>query len=145
MAFPGGRVDPEDISPLHAALRECREEVALDLDATSKLLGRLNLVPIIARGRRLDMTIAPFVFELLAPVEFELNEEVDAVHWVPLHRLINPSERAPYPYRREGIDLALPSVPLGDRSIWGLTLGMTDDLLDRIDAAPAFRRPRPAS
>ncbi|MBT3458112.1 MAG: NUDIX domain-containing protein, partial [Halieaceae bacterium] len=33
MAFPGGRRDPDDIDDRFCAIRETREEIALDLDA----------------------------------------------------------------------------------------------------------------
>jgi nudix motif 8 len=40
-SFPGGKVDPADESVLHAALRETKEEVGIDLDKI-EILGRLG-------------------------------------------------------------------------------------------------------
>lgn len=40
-SFPGGKVDPADESVLHAALRETKEEVGIDVDKI-EILGRLG-------------------------------------------------------------------------------------------------------
>ena len=64
MAFPGGREDPGDVDLLSTAVRETLEELALDLNYHARLIGRLDDLPAVARGRRTGMSIAPFVFEL---------------------------------------------------------------------------------
>ncbi len=41
MGFPGGKVDPEDDHITATALRECQEELALDINVLSRI-GRLS-------------------------------------------------------------------------------------------------------
>ena len=130
MAFPGGKVDPEDASPLAAAIREVREEVGLSLDPGAHL-GRLNAVPTVsprsARSMR-PMAVLPFVFEIEGEPDWVLSGEVGAVVWVPwshldddarIERYTRPGSRLPVRfgcYRWEG------------KVIWGLTFGMIQNL-----------------
>src|SRR5437868_15537785 len=69
MAFPGGRVDPDDPSAFEAAKRETREELALDLALFATQIGELSHLMSIAHGKPLPMVILPFVFELARDAE----------------------------------------------------------------------------
>ncbi len=133
MAFPGGRVDPVDAGPLAAAIRETREEVGLDLEAAGERLGRLSDVRAIGRGRPLSMVICPFVFAVGAHPALATNHEVGAVVWVPLAFLADRRNRDTMPYRRNGLELELPCYHFGEYLIWGMTLGMVDELLTTAD------------
>src|SRR5262245_49754349 len=108
MAFPGGRFDPEDVDLLTTALRETREELGLDLETNASLLGPLERVPAIARGRRVGMTIAPFVFALERPGELSPNEEVVEAIWAPLEVLARGENATSVSFEFEGQKLTLP-------------------------------------
>jgi 8-oxo-dGTP pyrophosphatase MutT (NUDIX family) len=135
MAFPGGRRDEKDASPLATAVREVREEVGIDLEAHGTLLARLPDVPATARGRRLDMIIAPFVFALRSSVELTPNHEVAETVWAPLGPLARGEAAGTFPYRHEGVLLHLPCLRVGERIVWGLTYQMLRALFDALHAA----------
>jgi 8-oxo-dGTP pyrophosphatase MutT (NUDIX family) len=132
MAFPGGRVEPKDADPLAAAVRETNEEVGLDLTAAAQQIGRLSDVAAIGRGRPLNMVINPYVFAVEGVPPLVTNYEVEAIVWVPAHFLADHRNRESMEYQRAGLSLELPCYRYQDHLIWGLTLGMVDELLSLV-------------
>jgi len=132
MAFPGGREEPRDADPLAAVLRETREEVGLDLLSVAKQIGRLSDVAAIGRGRPLNMVINPFVFAADSVLRLTPNHEVAEVVWVPTAFLADHRNRESMEYQRDGLSLELPCYRYRDHLIWGLTLGMVDELLSLV-------------
>lgn len=83
-ALPGGRLD-EGETALQAAIRECSEEVGLEL-TDNDLLGQLDDYP-----TRSGYVISPFVFWLSDDREPVANPaEVASVHRVSLRELVRP-------------------------------------------------------
>jgi 8-oxo-dGTP pyrophosphatase MutT (NUDIX family) len=125
MAFPGGRVEQDDPSPLEAALRETSEEVGVDLARCGRLLGQIDETQASAGGRTLPLAIVPFVFELVEPVLPRANaEEVDQILWVTLGELLDPAFRGTTPYEIYGQHYDLPCIRARGQVIWGLTYRM---------------------
>ena len=135
ISFPGGRAEPGDDALLATAIRETAEETGLDLRQDAELLGSLDEIRAMARGRPVDLTIAPFVFRLLRPAELAPNHEVVSTHWLPLERLLAPESRSSMEYRHEGATLELPCRRIDDLVIWGLTYRMFDNLRQLVEAA----------
>lgn len=135
MAFPGGRFDPEDDHLLATARRETLEEVGLDLARSAELLGALEPLPAVARGRRVGLTIAPFVFELRSSAELRPNHEVVEALWAPLSALARGEGRAKVDYVLDGQRLELPAWDVEGRVVWGLTYRMLDSLLELVRAS----------
>ena len=99
MAFPGGRHDPADLDLVDTAIRETREEVGLEL-RRADAIGRLDDFQAVARGRRIAMIIAPFVFHLPNDAALSVNpREVTEAVWTPLEPLANGERDTTMPYR----------------------------------------------
>lgn len=126
MAFPGGRHELDDESLLHTAIRETHEELGLDLEADARLLGRIDDVEAVARGKRVGMAIAPFFFELEGPREpaLTLNHEVAEVLWAPLGPMFGGEVDTVRPYRSGATSWDLPAYDVEGRIVWGLTYQM---------------------
>src|SRR5688572_14177918 len=67
VAFPGGRMEPEDNGPVEAALRESQEEIGLD-PGDVRVLGNLDQVRATA-----NYLVTPVVGVIPYPYEFHLN------------------------------------------------------------------------
>jgi 8-oxo-dGTP pyrophosphatase MutT (NUDIX family) len=130
MAFPGGRAHPDDREALDTAIRETREEVGLDLRRDAALLGRLDDLPAVARGRPFGLVIAPFVFGTEGDVGLTPNHEVAATAWAPLEALAAASSATTIEYVWEGRTITLPGLRVGADVVWGLTLQMLSALFD---------------
>jgi 8-oxo-dGTP pyrophosphatase MutT (NUDIX family) len=129
VSFPGGRVEAgEDV--LSAAIRETSEELSLDLGSAT-LLGELDEVATMGPLPRL--VIRPYVFAVPSLPEVVPNEEVAAVHTLRLSQLLANAGRGSMRHPWRGTDIVLPRVDFDGVRLWGLTLHMVDDLLDRID------------
>jgi 8-oxo-dGTP pyrophosphatase MutT (NUDIX family) len=144
MAFPGGRREPADGSCLDTAIREAREEVGIDLAEHGELLGPLDDVTAMARGRPLDLVIVPFVFVLHQPVTLARSDEVDEVLWAGIEPLATGAAATTRPYLFEGRTFELPAFRVGPHLVWGLTYHMLTMLfaLVRGEPMPQYRLSR---
>lgn len=129
VALPGGREEPDDAGLIDTALRELREETAVDLPR-SAFVGRLDdLHP---RATHLpSIVVSPFVAWLAERPVVNENYELAGHVWIPLADLAAPERRSrfvrqtPEPREFETIEYA------GAR-VWGLTLAIVDDFLRRV-------------
>lgn len=129
MAWPGGRVDHDDAGPLATALRETREELALDLERDAEFLGALSEVRTHLRRGPGPLSVVPFVFELEGKPVLVPNPEVQEALWVPLSFLLERGNRGRMVWTGRGVPLVMPCYRFEGRVIWGLTLHMLDELL----------------
>ena len=129
MGFPGGRAEPDDASDDATAARETLEETAIDLGLDGERLGALDDVRAMARGRPVDLVIAPRVYRLRRRVDGSPSHEVVSLHWLPFDLLLEPQTLARFPYDHEGATLDLPCLRVGELVIWGLTFRMFQSLV----------------
>ena len=127
IAFPGGKIDPTDASPLAAALREAEEEIGL-APACVTPLGYLD--PYLTGTGYL---VTPVVALVTAPLRLALNPlEVDDVFEVPLPFLMDPDHHEEHRRDFGGRSRRFYAMPFGDRFIWGATAGMLRNLYERL-------------
>ncbi|MBK8013845.1 MAG: CoA pyrophosphatase [Deltaproteobacteria bacterium] len=139
MAFPGGRMDPVDRTPLDAAVRETREELGLDLERHGQNIGALSPVPATAHGKPVPLIISPFVFSVGEAPPLALNHEVQEVVWIPISFFLDPRHRTHMRRAIADVPVTLPCYNYQSRCIWGLTLRMVDELLAILRGLAATR------
>ncbi len=127
IAFPGGRIDPEDDGAMAAALREAEEEIGLDRRSVTPI-GFLD--PYLTHS---GFRILPLVAMVSTPFGLLCNpEEVDEAFEVPMDFLMEPENHRRDLRTREGITRAFYSMPYGERNIWGVTAGILHNLHERL-------------
>ncbi|MEO5345709.1 MAG: CoA pyrophosphatase [Magnetococcus sp. YQC-9] len=95
IAFPGGRAEPGDPSPLHTAVREFREELGIQLDPAS-ILGPLPPTPTQQTG----FLIHPFAARLDPPFTLITDPaEVEATLLIPLKFFLDAVTLSPHATR----------------------------------------------
>ncbi len=125
ISFPGGRVEADDASHAHAALREATEEVGLPATRVA-VLGELAPYETVTGYR-----VTPIVGWVEPPFELVPDPvEVADVFEVPLAFLLDPANQQRH-FRMLG-DLRRDfwAIPYGERYIWGATAAMLM-ILDR--------------
>ena len=134
MAFPGGGEEQADPDLRATAARETWEEVGVDLTG-GRFLGALppllspRLLPDKAFG------IHPYVWRLDQWPAFTPSEEVASVHPIALGRIVAGEGRGTFRYKGYGLEMDMPCLRLDDTFIWGLTLRILDDLVERLRGA----------
>jgi len=121
MAFPGGRLEPDDPTLQHTAARETLEEVGLDL-ADAPMIGRLDDLEGRRDGRPAGLVISAFVYAAAEPPELVCNREVQEALWVPVRELFDARRQVPYVTPR--IDHTFPGIRVSETEahiVWGLT------------------------
>ena len=123
-SFPGGSRDPEDVTPLHTALRETREELGIDVSGV-RVLGALDEVPTLTEFR-----IQPFVGVIPAGVEYRPNpDEVEFILEVPLEALLDPAIRRTERRHVRGVEYDVDFYTYGTHVIWRATGRILRDVL----------------
>ena len=131
ISFPGGRVELDDLSPTHTALRETEEEIGLAREHI-EIIGFLpeyrtgtgfRVIPVVA------LVTPPFD---LLPDPFEVAE----VFEVPLEFLLDPDNHKPHSLHYRGALRHFFAMSYGDYFIWGATAGMIRSLTERLGLHP---------
>ena len=127
IAFPGGKIDATDSSPLDAALREAEEEVGLSRDFVEPI-GYLDLY-----GTAFGFRILATVARVRPGFQLTINHsEVDDAFEVPLSFLMNPANHQVHSKEFRGMERFYYAMPFAERYIWGATAGMLRVLYERI-------------
>ena len=129
VAFPGGRIDPTDVSPEAAALRETEEEIGLDAEPYRDHRSDAGLCV----GQRLPHRAG--ARDRAAGLRaLAINEhEVDAAFEVPLRFLMDPANhRAEQPRCSTSRIWVFYDMPYGGQRIWGVTAGIIRTLYERL-------------
>ncbi len=129
VAFPGGRVDPEDASAEDAALREAMEEIGLE----RRLVEVVGRMPDYVSGTGFRVT--PILGVVRPDFHLSVNpHEVDSVFEVPLRFLMDPANHSRDSRLWEGRERFFYRMPYENWMIWGLTAGIIHAVYERLYA-----------
>jgi 8-oxo-dGTP pyrophosphatase MutT (NUDIX family) len=127
IAFPGGKIDPHDVSPVGAALREAEEEIGL-APTLVEPLGYLDLYLTFSGFR-----ILPTLARVAPDYALKLSEaEVADAFEVPLAFLMDEQNHALHSRDWKGVMRRYYAMPFGERYIWGVTAGILRNLYERM-------------
>lgn len=132
ISFPGGRIEPDDPTPEHAALREAVEETGLSPHLV-EIVGRLpfyvtgtgfEIVPVVGLVHP-ELTLLPDPFEVADIFEIPLSFVLDHDNHHRRSRLTAAGGTASFYV-----------LPFQDRNIWGATAGMLVNLAEILTRTP---------
>ncbi|HTH94887.1 MAG TPA: CoA pyrophosphatase [Rhodocyclaceae bacterium] len=119
VSFPGGRCEPEDLSPIHAAIREANEEVGL-LPQQIEVIGSL---PVYDTGTGFE--VVPVLALVQPPLEIALDDfEVDSVFEVPLSFVFDQANHQRHRIEARGQLRDFWALTWDGHYIWGATAAM---------------------
>jgi 8-oxo-dGTP pyrophosphatase MutT (NUDIX family) len=130
IAFPGGKIEAADASPLDAAVREAREEIALD----RAFIEPLGYLPTYRTGTGFVITPAVALvhpgFKLVAD-----PAEVADIFEVPFQFLMDEANHKIDCRSWRGNERRFYAMPYGEHYIWGATAGIIRALYRRLFSA----------
>jgi 8-oxo-dGTP pyrophosphatase MutT (NUDIX family) len=133
ISFPGGARDPEDPTPLHAALRETHEEIGL-APTEVDVLGALDEIPTVTGFR-----IQPFVGRIPPEFEYRLSaHEIAELIEAPLSALLRPEAKRVQTLPDRPQEKEVYFFDYGPHVIWGATARILNNLFQLAGDLPAF-------
>ena len=127
VAFPGGKIDPEDGTAEQAALREAEEEIGLSREFVEPFA---RLAPYLTgSGYRVTPVIG---FVSGTPVLRPNPGEVADVFEVPLAFLMDPANHQRQSRDWQGKARYFYAMPYESRYIWGVTAGIVRSLYETV-------------
>ncbi|WP_417543711.1 NUDIX hydrolase [Marinobacter sp.] len=129
MAFPGGRMQPEDATPRAAAERETLEETGVDLVRHGHFQARLSDLITRQHSRLRPMVITPYVYEWRGAQAVSPNHEVAQMVWISLDYLAAKENQSKLLWRTRLGTLKMPCCRYQGYCIWGLSYSMLQELL----------------
>jgi 8-oxo-dGTP pyrophosphatase MutT (NUDIX family) len=127
IAFPGGKIDATDASPLDTALREAEEEIGLSREFVDPI-GYLDVY-----GTGFGFRILPTLARVRPGFKLRINHsEVDDAFEVPLAFLMDPANHQVHSKEFRGMERSYYAMPFAERYIWGATAGILRVLYERI-------------
>jgi len=127
VAFPGGKIDAGDVSPLAAALRETHEETGIE----GQFVEPVGYLDTFETGT--GFCIVPVVG--IVSNGFELTPEpgeVTDIFEVPLAFLMDPKNHIHKDVMWKGKQRQFYEMPYGDRYIWGVTAAMLRNMYEKL-------------
>ena len=130
VAFPGGRIDPEDRDAVAAALREAEEEIGLPR----------HMVEVIGTADRYRTITGYEVTPVIGVVPPDLPlvpqlGEVAAIFEAPLDYILDPARQAIRTVEWRGRERSYYEIEWEGRRIWGATAAMIVNLSRRLELA----------
>lgn len=131
LAFPGGRIDPEDRDARAAAERESIEELALDL-SEARFLGQISDV----RGHAELIRVSAFVYGIEGDPVLTPNYEIREAFWSPLSQSTDPDCQEVREFSYLDQSVSMPTIRLLEDArapvLWGITYKFLDDFMGKI-------------
>ncbi len=128
VAFPGGKIEPSDPTPGHAALRETHEEIGIHPDYV-ELIGALDSYQTGTAYR-----VLPVLGFVKDGFSFEVEQnEVSDIFEVPLDFILDERNHHIESRKFEGHNRYFYAMHYNNYYIWGATAGMIHNLTDRLN------------
>lgn len=119
ISFPGGRIEPSDLNPIEAALRETQEEIGISREHIT-FAGYLEPQLVLS-----GYWVTPVVAFVQPGFELRLDcREVESAFEVPLLHILDPLNHHARERELGAVTVQVYDIPYQQYNIWGATAGM---------------------
>jgi 8-oxo-dGTP pyrophosphatase MutT (NUDIX family) len=128
ISFPGGRIEPDDLDVVQAALRESEEEIGLPREHVT-FAGFLEPQLVLS-----GFWITPVVGFVRPGFELSLDpREVASTFEVPLSHILDPRQHTSRERMIGTTAVTVHDIPFGERHIWGATAAVLLSLCKKLE------------